>query len=79
MSRDPIAKMTGQSSANPDHLWDMRLAAWHKLGLPLLPPDEIKSDIDREYIKRVAEDMYGPRKSNSGLNNGGKDATGSLA
>jgi hypothetical protein len=60
---DPIAKLIGRTPTDETHLRAMRAAAYHKQGIIVFRPEEIRNEIDREYVIQVAEKIYGKRQA----------------
>lgn len=61
--RCPIGKAAGSSPKNEDEMELMRRAAWRKQGvLNVAPSDRRLSWPEREFVKQIAEKLYGERQ-----------------
>lgn len=61
MSRDPLARFIPKPNADDGEIRQMAAAAWHRKGFICLRPEEIRNEIDRMVVERVAERLYGKR------------------
>ena len=56
-----LGRLTPQLPASSDELRAMRVAAWHKQGIAVIPLDEIYDDWDRRFLTGIATRLYGAR------------------
>ena len=61
--RCPLGTAAGQSPKNEDEMELMRRAAWRKQGvLNVAPSDSRLTWPEKEFVKQIAEKLYGERK-----------------
>lgn len=58
----PLARAMGRSPTNPDHIHDMKAAAWHQIGFYGEHVDEIDDPWLRQAIINRATKKFGKRK-----------------
>lgn len=56
-----LGSLAGESRANRSELRAMAAALFHKRGVLVIWPDEVKSDFDRQHVLNVGEKLYGER------------------
>lgn len=57
----PLGRVVGETGADDRHLNDMAMAAWHKRGVVMIRPGDLRNDIDRLHVEQIAERLYGKR------------------
>lgn len=56
-----LGRLVPQSPASSDDLRSMRVAAWHKQGIVVIPLADLYDDWDRQFLTGIATRLYGAR------------------
>lgn len=62
MMRSYLGRAAGRTPTNDDELQAMRKAAWHKQGVVMVKPEEIRNEWARQALINHANELYGERK-----------------
>lgn len=60
----------GEQEQRDDPLPALKRAAWHKMGLVILDPQDIENSFQRDWLTSIANEKYGRRKKGKGTQNG---------
>lgn len=56
-----LGRLVGRSPTDSPDIRIMRAKLWHEFGIAVIPPDEVRNDIDRQVVTNVAARLYGKR------------------
>ncbi len=60
--RSHLARHLPDDPASPEEIRAMATAAWHKHGIALIRPEDLRNDFDRQAVVNAATKLYGERR-----------------
>ena len=57
-----LGRLAGETFANRPELRRMAAALFHKKGVVVIWPDEVRNEFDRQHLINIGEKLYGERE-----------------